>query len=331
MSAILSGYSLVSCLMLCCAYLFFLPEMKKTWQARATCVFCLVSIASLQGLHFAYFVDQTDLLAMRGYLLLLALVPVSFYFFSRTQLFHEQKLSWSDACHFLVLVPALFLSVTAAVTITFLAGCLYTAFIYIKIQKLRTSIPRFRFERFFFALFLAITVVALLLGLALPFIDPAIFFHAYAGCLSLAMVLVVLALLVFPDLLTDVLLASEVAYANSKLTGIDTDQKRASLESLMRDERLYENENLTLAAVAEPLGLSPQQVSELVNSSFGLSFPRYVRQYRLQAATHMLMAEPDASVLSISLATGFKSQSSFYSAFKEATGEAPASYRRSRQ
>gem|GEM_PF-5061476 len=81
--------------------------MKKTWQARATCVFCLVSIASLQGLHFAYFVDQIDLLAMRGYLLLLALVPVSFYFFSRTQLFHEQKLSWSDACHFLVLVPAL--------------------------------------------------------------------------------------------------------------------------------------------------------------------------------------------------------------------------------
>ena len=95
----------------------------------------------------------------------------------------------------------------------------------------------------------------------------------------------------------------------------------------MLQERIFENEDLTLTSTAEQLDISAQQLSELVNSDFGTSFPRYVRQHRVEAAKQMLVAEPAASVLSVSLATGFRSQSSFYTAFKEHTGETPAAFR----
>ena len=42
----------------------------------------------------------------------------------------------------------------------------------------------------------------------------------------------------------------------------------------------------------------------------------------------MLRTDDKSSVLSISMMTGFKSQSNFYTAFKEVTGESPGEYRK---
>jgi len=81
--------------------------------------------------------------------------------------------------------------------------------------------------------------------------------------------------------------------------------------------------------VAEAMGLSSHQLSELINVQFGMSFSRYIREQRIQAAKALLAREPDSSILSISLETGFKSQSNFYAAFKEITGQSPGGYRKS--
>lgn len=327
----LAGYSVISCLLLCLVYLLSLPEMQKTRISKIACIVLMTVLALVQFAHLLYFIHDTPLLSYRTYALLLGIVPVAYFFFSREILFHNEKLQLHDLTHaalpFLVLLLPLKLAPTAA----FLAGCGYTFYIYIKVQRLRRHVPRYKFENFFFALFFAMNVIALLLGLFIPFVEPTFFFHAYSACISVAMILVVAALLVFPDLLSDVLLASQTAYAKSKLGSIDVEGKRQQLEQLMIDGRSYENENLTLAQVAEQLELSPQQLSELVNSDFNMSFPRYIRQHRVEAAKTMLLAEPDASVLSISMATGFKSQSSFYSAFKELTGQAPAGFRKSQK
>ena len=172
-------------------------------------------------------------------------------------------------------------------------------------------------------------LLALALGLSIQFLDNALFYHLYASAIAIALILIITALLAFPDLLSDVLLASETVYAKSKLEHIDVLAKRNQLEQLMTQERCFENENLSLNDVAHSLSLSAQQLSELVNSSYGVGFPRYVRGYRIEEAKKMLLDEPDASVLSISLATGFKSQSSFYTAFKELTNLTPAAYRKS--
>lgn len=328
LSAIFAGFSIVSCFMLCGVYLFSLPGMKKSAIGKITCTGLLLTLALVQISHLLHFLREIELLEQRWYAVLLASVPVNFYFFSRELLFHGEQPSIKDLAHGVVVVIALVAPLPWAVVLSFVAGCGYTALIFFKVLKLRVKIPRFQFERFFFALFLAMNVAALLLGVLAPWLNASVFYHGYSVSISIAMVLVTTALLVFPELLSDVLLASETVYAKSKLGNVDVTQVKNRLQQLMVAERCFENENLTLADVAEQLGVSSQQLSELVNSCFNLSFPRYVRHHRVEAAKQMLIAEPQASVLSVGMATGFKSQSSFYTAFKEHTGYTPAGFRR---
>ncbi|MGO4779072.1 helix-turn-helix domain-containing protein, partial [Lysobacter sp. 2RAB21] len=82
------------------------------------------------------------------------------------------------------------------------------------------------------------------------------------------------------------------------------------------------------STLAADLGVSGHQLSELVNTRLGMSFPRYMREHRVAAAKLMLVAEPTASILAIGMDTGFKSSSTFYAAFKEVTGQSPGDYRK---
>jgi len=195
---------------------------------------------------------------------------------------------------------------------------------------MRNQRSRFRFEIFFFGLFALMAFAALLLGLSLPWLEHNVFYLAYANSISIAMVLVVSALLIFPELLSDIQLVVELSYAKSKLHGIDTEQKVVELEQLMLHEKPFEDEQLSLATVADLLGLNAHQLSELINTEYGHSFPRFIREHRVRLAKTLLVSEPNASVLAISMMAGFKSQSNFYTAFKESTGEAPGNYRSKR-
>ena len=327
LNIILTGYSIVSCFVLCGVYLFSLPGMEKTNSGKVTCASLLGVLALLQFVHLQYFLNNAPLLSYKWYALLLAVIPISFYFFSRQLLFHGQRPMRKDLLHGSLFVAVLLVPMPWAAVVSFVAGCGYTFFVFIKVMQMRTQIPRFRFERFFFALFFAMNIVALTLGLIAPWLNPGLFYQGYAASISIALILISMALLIFPELLTDVLLASETVYAKSKLDNVNVDQTKMKLEQLMVQGRCYENENLTLTTIAEQLDISPQQLSELVNTNFGLSFPRYVRQHRVEAAKQLLASEPQSSVLSVSLATGFKSQSSFYTAFKDITGQTPAAFR----
>jgi AraC-like DNA-binding protein len=102
------------------------------------------------------------------------------------------------------------------------------------------------------------------------------------------------------------------------------------LESLMTVSKVYQNEELSLSSLAADLGVSSHQLSELVNTRLGMGFSKYIRERRVAAAKTLLVSAPSQSILSISMDTGFRSQSSFYAAFKEVTGQSPGDYRKAR-
>jgi AraC-like DNA-binding protein len=58
-----------------------------------------------------------------------------------------------------------------------------------------------------------------------------------------------------------------------------------------------------------------------------MGFSRYVRQRRVEAAKTLLLAAPSQSVLTVGMDTGFRSQSAFYAAFKDVTGQSPGEWR----
>lgn len=119
-----------------------------------------------------------------------------------------------------------------------------------------------------------------------------------------------------------------VRYRQSRLLGIDVQDFAERLESLMSEERIYADEDLTLGRLAQMLGLNSHQLSEILNNHLHKSFPHFISEYRVAAARQLLVSEPERSSLSIGMAVGFNSKSAFHRAFSKITGMPPQKYRK---
>lgn len=193
--------------------------------------------------------------------------------------------------------------------------------------RLREHSVRFHFELFFFSSFAIMAVLALFFLAMSAHIPVSWFFLLYTNAISLAFALIVTALLVFPNLVDDLAEIVESTYAKSQLGGIDTAAFRQQLENQMILKEAYKDEDLNLSGLAELVGLTAHQLSELINTEYGYGFKRLVKEYRIREAKAILLREPQSSVLSVSMETGFKSQSAFYSAFRGIEGKSPGQYR----
>ncbi len=334
LSTLTAGFSIFACVILLLAYLLFLPGMSKSTGAKIWCFLLLCALAVLQWLHSLFFTIGIDLLALRSYGLLLMVIPPLFYLFSRSILSATPGVSEHtklDLLHAIGPLAALALPTSLLTPLAFMFGTGYTFWFALRIAKLRGHTDRFKFELFFFAMFAVMALGALMLGLSLPYIDHAIFYTAYSNSVAVALMLIIAALLFFPELLSDILIVSQLSYAKSRLHGIDTDLKLKELDKFMVLEKHYQNEELSLNSLADLVDLTSHQLSELINSHFGYGFPRYVREQRVNAAKRLLLKDAKTSILAISMETGFKSQSNFYTAFKEITGMSPGKYRKTSQ
>lgn len=328
LSILLSGFSVFAIIILLVAYLFYLPDMRKSRGGKIACALLLISLVLLQIAHYGYFSRSIDLLSYRAYGMLLLCIPATFFFFARVILLPEVHYKKHDFLHLVAPLVGIVIPISALPPIAFLFGTAYTCWFARLVLRLRTHSDRFKFEIFFFGLFALMAVIALILGLSLPYLDHHIYYTTYANAISIAIFLIVAALIFFPALLSDILLITELAYAKSKLAGIDTDSKIEDLERLMHYDKHFQNENLSLANLSDLLDLTSHQLSELINTHYGFGFPRFVANIAFVKQKKLLLSETSASVLSISMMTGFKSQSNFYTAFKEITGLSPGHYRK---
>jgi AraC family transcriptional regulator len=87
-------------------------------------------------------------------------------------------------------------------------------------------------------------------------------------------------------------------------------------------------EPITLATLAELVGLSTYHFCRAFKQSFGIPPHRYHTSRRIDRAK-ALLAKPAPSVTSIGLKLGFSDTSSFTTAFRKATGLTPTAYHRS--
>jgi len=323
------GFSLVITLVLLICYLFFLKSNNKTPRAVVGTILFLGGISALQLEHLAYFQFQQQPLDTIYYRFLLFAVPPLFYFFSRLVLFPDYKIKAASFLHFLPLVGVFFLERNFAVPIAFLIGASYCMWLTVLIYRLKSLRNRFEIEFFFVAFFSIFALAVLAVGFSVSFIDDAYFYHFYGNGIAFAYMLVTAALMIYPDLLNELTEAVKLSYMTSTLKSVDVDESKGKLEELMQKSNIYQNENLNLTTLAEAMELTGHQLSELINTQFGVSFSQYLREVRVERAKYLLKNEPDSSILSISMETGFKSQSNFYAAFKDLTGQSPGNYRKS--
>jgi len=106
-----------------------------------------------------------------------------------------------------------------------------------------------------------------------------------------------------------------------------------ALHDLMRNEKIYREEGLSIAALSARLSLPEYRLRRLINQKLGhRNFSAFVNSYRLSEAMAALTDPSQSSVpiLTIALDTGFGSIGPFNRAFKTHTGMTPTEYRRER-
>jgi AraC-like DNA-binding protein len=124
---------------------------------------------------------------------------------------------------------------------------------------------------------------------------------------------------------------TEPTGAQAVAAGAGTDRRPnpalARLTRAMSDEHAYRTEGLSLAALAQRLGLGEAALRALINQELGYrNFNDFLHHYRLREAAERLVAE-DLPVLSIALECGYGSIGPFNRAFRQRWGMTPSEYR----
>lgn len=306
-----------------------LQRQKQPGLASRMAGFLLISaLASIQVIHSGFLLNRFDLVHSTVYLWLLYSIAPSFYFYSRQLLLSDARYQGKDMLHAAAFVLCLVVPYRLALPVAFLIGGVYLLWLAKTLYSLRLQRRRFHLELLALAVLFAIAVAVLLLGFIWPLLNETDFIIDYSILIGLAFFAVTLTLMRFPSITEDVSEAVQAAYAETTLKHIDKPAVLAKLDALMKKDKLYTLETLNLTLLAEQLELSQHQLSELINTEFQQGFSRYIRQQRIDEAKKQLLADPNASVLSIGLSVGFSTQSNFYAAFRDIVGMAPGQYRK---
>lgn len=121
--------------------------------------------------------------------------------------------------------------------------------------------------------------------------------------------------------------------ARRSLARVVTDDDRdvaTRLEAIAGDPALFRRADLALDDIARAAGLSPHEVSRLLNDVAGVTFHDLVARYRVEDARKRLLdpANDRFTIDAIAEAAGFGSRSTFYASFRRLTGVTPSEFRR---
>jgi len=324
------GFSVITCLLLLALYFTSYTAIEKTWLGNLSGAAMLLGLAGLQYFHLAFLLGNAELFESRFYNSLLLTAAPGFYLFGREILQFKAAAGPWLALHTVPLLLSLGVASHWFTLLAFVMGAGYSLHLALMLFALKSQRQHFTLEFVSIAVFCVIAVVILMVGLFNSILGPEVFVMAYANLIGISLAMMVYALMRFPDLIQKTRDAVLASYAASTLKQVDCAAKAAEIKHLFEDQHLHHNENLSLAELAGELKLSSHQTSELINTHFGQGFARLVREYRIADAKQQLVDEPRASVLSIGLSVGFNSQSNFYTAFREMTGQTPAQFRKSR-
>lgn len=287
----------------------------------------LVLLAVMQFIHYRYLQYGEPLVHEGFYRMLLFAAAPLFYLFAQPFLTPDFCLKPAQFLHVLPVIVAVILPYDVALPLAFVIGVAYLLVLARLVYRLRVERKNFKLEMTLLAVLFGLGIVVALASLNVSLWGERLFYEFYSIAIGVLFIVVSVAMSSARNLSAEVAEVVRESYAVTTLANVDCDAVFRRLESLMDQDCLYKELDLSLQRLAEQLDLGAHQLSELINTRMGKTFPRYLREQRVAAAERMLVAEPSASVLSVGLAVGFSSQSSYYEAFREITGMTPGKYR----
>jgi len=119
-------------------------------------------------------------------------------------------------------------------------------------------------------------------------------------------------------------------YEKSNLRDEDIIRLKDELLEIMRTKKLFLKNDLTLGNLADELGITNHNLSEVISKAFNKNFYDLINTYRVEEFKE-LVKNPDYShysLLAVAFESGFSSKSSFNTIFKKFTETTPSEYRK---
>ena len=125
----------------------------------------------------------------------------------------------------------------------------------------------------------------------------------------------------------------EVAKVDDEINSVDLEQTNVQIAFQALEKQLnsglFQDNELSLAKLADVSGLNVHLASKAINECSGGNFYDWVNYYRIEKAKSLLL-QSNQQVSRICYDVGFNSKSTFYAAFKKVTGLTPGAYRKAR-
>ena len=116
---------------------------------------------------------------------------------------------------------------------------------------------------------------------------------------------------------------------NTINTDVDYQKQLEPVKTLVANEALFLDSNLTLTKLSKKVKRPPSQLSMIINKGSGQNFNEFINSYRIALVKEKLVDKKYAhlSILAIALDCGFNSKATFNRVFKKLDGKAPSFYR----
>lgn len=117
-------------------------------------------------------------------------------------------------------------------------------------------------------------------------------------------------------------------YKKSLFSNQELERYKERLQSLMEEDELFLNPELSLRSLAQHMNLSANHMSQLLNEGFQQHFANYVNTYRLEYFKVKLQDSQSSHLTLLALAydSGFNSKTVFNTFFKNKLGITPKAY-----
>jgi AraC-like DNA-binding protein len=117
-------------------------------------------------------------------------------------------------------------------------------------------------------------------------------------------------------------------YTKSGLTDKGISEIMERLEEMMKTEKYYKNNELTLNDLAKKMQIHPNNLSQAINSMTGKSFYHYINSWRINEflAIASLPENKNYTLNALAFECGFNSKTTFNKYFKLQTGKTPSEH-----
>lgn len=187
------------------------------------------------------------------------------------------------------------------------------------------SLPSLKFLRYLLSLFLAVSILGSVLS-TLHWTEQYVSLWAdYVELTFLTLLSYMLGTYILITHLSP--LHPKARYSKTNLPDSTRAILANELKRLMGEDKLFTSEQYSAKLVCAKLGITEQNLSELLALEFDQNFYDFSHHYRINYFATLLHQQPAASLLDLAEQAGFRSKSSFNRAIKSITGMTPSQFK----